>query len=183
MPRFALPAFILVLAAVSAFRAAAAEIPETLKAEEALNYRRAGAALATAGKPSVETLAKLKELGFRTVIDLRQQAEGVEAARKAVEAQGLRFVSVPVSPDTFTLEDAKKVEAVLSDQKSTPVLLFCASSNRVGAAIAVIEYRRGRSKEEALAEGRKAGLKSLAMEKAAIRVMDPEPAAAAGRAK
>jgi uncharacterized protein (TIGR01244 family) len=178
MRRFALPAFTLVLAAVSALLAAAAGIPETLKPEEALNYRRAGAVLATAGKPSVETLAKLKELGFRTAIDLRQPAEGVEAARKAVEEQGLTFVSVPVSPETFTLEDAKKVAAILDDVKAAPVLLFCASSNRVGGVMAVVARMRGRSKEEALAEGKKAGLRSAAMGKAVLKVLDEAPAKA-----
>ncbi len=182
MHRFALPAFTLVFAAASAFLAAAAEIPETLKPEAALNYRKAGAALATAGKPSVETLAKLKELGFRTAIDLRQPPEGVEAARKAVEAQGLTFVSVPISPETFRADDAKKVAAILDDAKAGPVLLYCSSSNRVGGVIAVVARMRGRSKEEALAEGRKAGLRSAAMEKAVLRVLDEVPAkAAAGK--
>jgi len=182
MRRFALPAFTLVFVAASAFLAAAAEIPETLKPEAALNYRKAGAALATAGKPSVETLAKLKELGFRTAIDLRQPPEGVEAARKAVEAQGLTFVSVPISPETFRADDAKKVAAILDDAKAGPVLLYCSSSNRVGGVIAVVARMRGRSKEEALAEGRKAGLRSAAMEKAVLRVLDEVPAkAAAGK--
>src|ERR1035437_5511256 len=182
MRRFALPAFTLVLAAASAFLAAAAEIPETLKPEAALNYRKAGAALATAGKPSVETLAKLKELGFRTAIDLRQPPEGGEAARKAVEAQGLTFVSVPISPETFRADDAKKVAAILDDAKAGPVLLYCSSSNRVGGVIAVVEGLRGKPHDEALAEGRKAGLKSAPMIDAVERVLDKAPAkAAAGK--
>jgi uncharacterized protein (TIGR01244 family) len=171
MRRFTLPAFTLVLAAVSAFVAGAAGIPETLKQEEALNYRKAGAALATAGKPSAETLAKLKDMGFRTAIDLRQPAEGVEAARKAVEDQGLTFVSVPVSPDTFRADDAKKVAAILGDATAGPVLLYCSSSNRVGGVIAVVEGLRGKPHDEALAEGRKAGLRSAQMIAAVERVL------------
>ncbi|MEO8585227.1 MAG: sulfur transferase domain-containing protein [Acidobacteriota bacterium] len=168
------------LALVLSGPAFAAGIPDKL---DAANYQRLSPSLAISGKPSPEALASLKQAGFRTAIDLRQPAEGVTSAREAVEAQGLKFISVPVSPDTFTLEDAKKIETVLKDQTAAPVFLFCSSSNRVGAALAVIEYRRGRSREEALAEGRKAGLKSPAMEKAALRVMDQEQAAAAGRAK
>jgi uncharacterized protein (TIGR01244 family) len=170
MRRFALPALPLVFAAVSAL-VAAAGIPETLKPEEALNYRKAGAALATAGKPSAETLAKLKDLGFRTAIDLRQPVEGVEAARKAVEEQGLRFVSVPISPEIFRADDAKKVAAVLDDAKAAPVLLYCSSSNRVGGVIAVVESLRGKPRDEALAEGRKAGLRSAPMIEAVERVL------------
>jgi uncharacterized protein (TIGR01244 family) len=160
--------------------ASAAGIPETL---DAVNYKRLSPSLAVAGKPSKEALASLKDAGFRTAIDLRVPAEGVASAKEAVEAQGLKFVSVPVSPDTFTLEDAKKVEAVLKDQNAAPVFLYCASANRVGAALAVVEYRRGRSKEDAIAAGKKAGLSSPAMEKAAVRVMDQEPAPAAKGAK
>ncbi len=46
----------------------------------------------------------------------------------------------------------------------------------------MIEYRRGRTKDEAIAEGRKAGLKSSAMEKAALRILTDAapPAKAAG---
>jgi uncharacterized protein (TIGR01244 family) len=159
--------------------AAAAGIPETL---DAPNYRRLSPSLAVSGKPSRDALGSLKSAGFRTAVDLRQPAEGVPSARDAVEAQGLKFVSVPVSPDTFSLEDARKVEAVLTDQDAAPVLLFCSSSNRVGGVVAVIERMRGRSKDEALAEGRKAGLKSPAMEKAVVRVLDEAPVkAAAGK--
>ena len=171
MRRFALPAFTLVFAAVSAFVAVAAGIRETLKPEEAPNYRKAGEALATSGKPSVETLAKLKDLGFKTAIDLRQPAEGVEAARKAVEEQGLTFVSVPISPETFRADDAKKVAAILDDAQAGPVLLYCSSSNRVGGVIAVVEGLRGKPHDEALAEGKKAGLKSAAMIDAVERVL------------
>ena len=155
--------------------ARAAGIPDSL---DAANYKRLSPGLAVSGKPSNEALASLKTAGFRTVVDLRQPAEGVASAKEAVEAQGLAFVSVPVSPDTFSLDDVLKVEAVLKDQGAAPVLLYCSSSNRVGAALAVVEYRRGRSMDDALAEGRKAGLKTPAMESAARRVMDAAPAPA-----
>ncbi len=170
------PALVLTLAPALA---AAAGIPESL---DAMNYQRLSPSLAVSGKPSKEAFASLKAAGFRTAIDLRQPREGVAQAREAVEAQGLAFVSVPVAPDTFSLGDVAKVEAVLSGQKAAPVLIYCSSSNRVGATLAVIAYRRGRTREEAIAEGRKAGLKSPAMEDAVLRLLAEAPAkAAAGR--
>jgi uncharacterized protein (TIGR01244 family) len=156
--------------------AAAAGIPEKL---DALNYQRLSPTLAAAGKPSREALDSLKAAGFTTAVDLRQPAEGVASAKEAVEAQGLNFVSVPVSPETFSLDDVLKVEAVLKDRNAAPVLLYCSSSNRVGATLAVVEYRRGRTKDEAIAEGKKAGLKSPAMEAAALRVMEQSSTKAA----
>jgi uncharacterized protein (TIGR01244 family) len=163
------PFLIALILTLGAGVATAAGIPEKL---DAANYQRLSPGLAVAGKLSKEALASLKGSGFRTAVDLRLPQEGVPAAREAVETQGLKFVSVPVSPDTFSLEDVKKVEAVLNDPNAAPVLLYCSSSNRVGGVLAVIENRRGRSKEEAIAAGRKAGLKSAAMEKAALDVMD-----------
>jgi uncharacterized protein (TIGR01244 family) len=172
------PALVLLLLAGSGL-ASAAGIPDSL---DAASYQRLSPSLAVSGKPSKEALASLRAAGFTTAIDLRQPAEGVPSAKAAVEAQGLTFVSVPVSPDTFSLDDVLKVEAVLKDQKAAPVLLYCASSNRVGAVIAVVEARRGRSKDEAMAAGRKAGLKSGPMEKAAEKLIDAAPAkASAGR--
>ena len=62
-----------------------------------------------------------------------------------VEAQGLRYVSVPVTPETLSLADVEAVEKVLADAGARPVLLHCASSNRVGAVWAVIQARKGKS--------------------------------------
>lgn len=161
-------AVLAVLASVTAFAAA---IPETLKPEEAPNYHRVSLQLATAGRPSPETLKKAKELGFVTVVDLRMPQEGVEGDRKIVEALGIRFVSVPMTPGSFSLADAKAVAAVLDDPKAGPVLLYCSSSNRVGGVVAVVEALHGKSDDEALAEGTKAGLKSPSMIDATKRVL------------
>ena len=158
-----------VLASVAAFAAA---IPETLKPEEAPNYYRVSPRLATAGQPSPEVLKKAKELGFATFVNLRTPQEGIEADRKIVEALGLRFLSVPVTPAAFSLADAKAVAAVLDDPKAGPVLLYCSSSNRVGGVWAVVQALRGKNDDEALADGRKAGLKSPAMVEATKRVLE-----------
>ena len=99
--------------------------------------------------------------------------------RALVEAQGLRYVSIPVTADTFSLADIDAVEKILDDPSAAPVLLHCASSNRVGAAWAVILARKGRTLEEAEAAGRAAGLHSPQMEAAVRRVLGvPAPATA-----
>ena len=162
----------LVLLALLASAAAFAEIPETVKPEDVPNYRRISPSLATAGQPTEAALKKAKELGFATFVNLRTPQEGIEADRKIVEALGLRFLSVPVTPAAFSLADAKAVAAVLDDPKAGPVLLYCSSSNRVGGVWAVVQALRGKSDEEALADGRKAGLKSPAMVEATKRVLE-----------
>ena len=76
-------------------------------------------------------------MGFRTVVNLRPETEGPADERAVVEAQGLRYVSIPVTADTFSLADVEALEKVLADPAAAPVLLHCGSSNRVGAAWAV----------------------------------------------
>jgi uncharacterized protein (TIGR01244 family) len=154
---------------------AGAQVPETMDPALVPGYQVLRPGLAVAGKPSPEALAKLKEQGFKTVIDLRSEAEGLAEEKAIVEGQGLRYVSVPMTAATFKLEDAQAVGRVLEDPAAGPVLLHCASSNRVGGVLAVLEAKAGKPVDDAIAAGRKAGLKSDSMVEAVKRVI-AEPA-------
>jgi len=152
------------------------ELPATVDPAAIPNYTRVRPGLAVAGKPSPAALAHLKEQGFKTVIDLRQESEGLADEKASVEGQGLRYVSVPMTSASFSLADALKVKGVLDDPASGPVLLHCAAANRAGGVFAVIEAKSGKSLEQAIEEGRKAGLKSDAMVEAVKRVLaEPAP--------
>lgn len=166
--RFARFAFVLALAGIPV-TAAPPEAPET--ADDIANYQRVHAGLAVAGAPSVDALASLKARGFKTIINLRLASEpGVSQEEAAVAALGLRYVHVPVSPETFSLADVETVARVLDDAEAAPVLFHCASSNRVGAVMAVIRVQEGVTLEAAEAEGRRLGLKNEAMVEAMKRV-------------
>lgn len=152
------------------------ELPATVDPAAIPNYTRVRPGLAVAGKPSPAALAHLKEQGFKTVIDLRQESEGLADEKASVEGQGLRYVSVPMTSASFSLADALKVKGVLDDPASGPVLLHCAAANRAGGVFAVIEAKSGKSLEQAIEEGKKAGLKSDAMVEAVKRVLaEPAP--------
>ncbi len=154
----------------------ASDPPASMDPAAIPNYQLLKPGLAVAGKPSPAAVARLKEQGFKTVIDLRSESEGLAEEKAGVEGQGLRYVSVPMTAQSFTLADALKVKGVLEDPASGPVLLHCASSNRVGAVIAVIEARNGKSLEQAIEDGKKAGLRSDSLVEAVKRVL-AEPAA------
>jgi uncharacterized protein (TIGR01244 family) len=164
--------------------AAAASLPPSLPAESVPNYRVIAPGVAAAGQPSPEALAKLKELGFGTVITLRtaKEAPVVAEEQKIVEEQGLRYVAVPVTAETFSLADVDTVRKALDEAGEAPVLLHCASSNRVGAVWGVIARERGASAEEAENEAKKAGLSSAAM-RDAFRKVAAEAAARAAQGK
>ena len=142
---------------------ASAGVPQSLPESEIPAYRLQAPGLATAGQPTPAALARLKEMGFKTVVNLRTEQEGAGEERAVVEAQGLRYVHVPVTADTLSMADAEAVQKILDDPTAAPVLLHCASSNRVGGVYALVQSRKGLAAEQALAAGAPAGLKSPAM--------------------
>jgi len=155
--------------------ARAGEIPASVDKAEIPNYQKLGPGLAVAGQPTPEVLKKLGAMGFRTAVSIRTPAEGFEKDRAVVEEQKLRWVNVPVSPATFSKKDVEAVAKVLDDPSAGPVFLYCSSSNRVGGVWAVYQAMKGKSAEEALADGKKAGLKSPQMIDAVQRVLKPAP--------
>jgi uncharacterized protein (TIGR01244 family) len=117
-------------------------------------------------------LARLAALGFKTVINLRTEKEGAKDEETAVKAAGLAYVWVPVTADTLSLEDAGRVEKVLEDEAAAPVLLHCATANRVGAVWAVLAVKSGKTLDEALAEAKRIGLTSPVLVDAVRRVVN-----------
>lgn len=117
-----------------------------------------------AGQPNAPELAQLRDRGVRTVIDLRLAREdrGYDEAGVAAEL-GLAYHALPwAGPDQLTDEVLDQGRALLSGAEG-PVLLHCASSNRVGAIwIAWRVLDDGASLEEATAEARTAGLRTEA---------------------
>ena len=167
-------AFLLVAASVRPARGG--EIPAQLDPALMNPYLRLQPGLAAAGRPSAAALDKLAGWGFKTVVSLRTtEEEGVVEEAAAVKAAGLRYVSVPITSDSFSVADVAAVERVLADPAAAPVLLHCTSSNRVGAVWAAIQYRKGRSFEDAEKDGVAAGLHSPAMRQALRRALGLPP--------
>jgi uncharacterized protein (TIGR01244 family) len=138
-----------------------ADVPASMHETRVPGYRSLTPSVAAAGQPTLEGLAELKAAGFKTVVSLRRPEEpGQEGEEESAKTLGLRFVRVPVTPATLSLEDVEAVERVLEDASAGLVLLHCASANRVGGVWGVIEARKGKTLEEAEAEGRKAGATS-----------------------
>jgi uncharacterized protein (TIGR01244 family) len=132
-----------------------AQIPESVDPAAIPNYKVIRPGLATAGQPTPEALQKLKEQGFKTVINLRSETEpGVKEEEAAVKALGLKYVSVPITPASLSQEHVDRVAKLLDDAATGPTLLHCGSANRVGAVWTVMQAQRGKSYEEAEAEGR-----------------------------
>lgn len=140
--------------------AAMAERPEP--AELLRNGRRPFAGVLTGGQPTPEQLAELGALGYTTVVNLRQPDEPDSTDPELVASLGMRFVALPVAGAEDVNEDNARRLAELLEATAPPVVVHCASGNRVGALFALKAYYvDGKSPEEALAIGRAAGVTRL----------------------
>ena len=83
-----------------------------------------------------------------------------------VEELGMKYVALPVTgPDTVNYENAEALNAILNNADG-PVLIHCASGNRVGALLSLRQRLIGESEQAALATGLAAGLSSPALQDA-----------------
>ena len=122
-----------------------------------------------ASQPSKDDFAMAKDGGVKTVIDLRKDGELKDFNEKQVVTDlGLTYCQVPFGGPA-ELTDAKFDEArKLLRESQRPILLHCASANRVGAIW--LTYRvldDGATVEEATAEAKTVGLRSAEMEQMA----------------
>lgn len=119
--------------------------------------------IVAAGRLSAEDVAGLRAADIRHVIDLTPDAEtpGFDEAT-AVRAAGLRYDNLPLrGAADLTRENVQAFDAMLR-AAGRPVLVHCASGNRVGAMAALrAAWVEGRTVEDAIAIGRAWGLKGL----------------------
>ena len=141
--------------------AACASVPPSTRPAVALAAPASG--VYTSGRLAPADLPDIAASGVRSVIDLSLDSEtpGFDEAAVA-RAAGLRYANLPVhGADGLTRERVVAFDRLLRDAKA-PVLVHCASGNRVGAMAALrAAWLQGASTDAAIAEGRRWGLKGL----------------------
>lgn len=116
----------------------------------------------TGGQPSAEQLQQVQAAGIKAVINLCPNGECGWDEKAVVEAQGLHYATVPVSAACDLSEEAARRFHDLLESAPKPVLIHCASGNRVGALYALKAfYVQKHTPDAAIAVGRAAGLASL----------------------
>ena len=115
--------------------------------------------ISIAGQVSAAQIARLNELGFRAVLNLRSpQEEGsLSDEQTQVEALGLPYVNLPINPQSL---NKKLIDEAVGQVNALPkpLLIHCGSALR--AAFIVMMYRviyEGLSLEEAKAESTSLG--------------------------
>lgn len=116
------------------------------------------------GRLQASDMAALQAAGVREVIDLSLDSETPdfdEAA--AMQRAGITYHNLPIAgAGDLNTANVKRFDHLLADAGSKQTLVHCASGNRVGALIALrAATLGGQSVDQAIAEGRRWGLKSL----------------------
>ncbi|HXI02078.1 MAG TPA: sulfur transferase domain-containing protein [Candidatus Saccharimonadales bacterium] len=161
--------------------ACAAEVRETGKQEiKAGAEKAAGAATAVdpaellpngkipvegvlaGGQPTEAQLAHARDLGYRTVVNLRTPGEEGATTPGEVESLGMKYVAFPIAgPADLDEAHARQFAEILA-KAERPVIIHCASGNRVGALFAMKAWLvDGKPPAEALELGKAAGLTHL----------------------
>jgi uncharacterized protein (TIGR01244 family) len=135
------------------------EVPCADKVSSAVTrYTRVRPTVATAGLLKEGAIGELKALGFATILDLRGPEEGTEAEKRAAEAAGLRYLNIPVTDELPSEAQVSAFARVVEDASNAPLLVHCASANRVGTMWTLYRTRTGFPLAQAIEEGRAIGM-------------------------
>ena len=116
------------------------------------------------GQPDAEALASLAAQGLKHVINMRPHAETPDIDPAAMaENAGLSYWNLPIAgPGDLSREHAQALDDKLAEIGDEPVLIHCASSNRVGALMALrAVWLHDVAPDEALALGERYGLTTM----------------------
>ena len=100
------------------------------------NMARVETTIACAGATTPAAVAELKEMGFASVVNLREASEPgaeIDAEAAAAKAAGINFIHLPFNtakPDPAVVDTFLKS---VTDRKNDPAFIHCASGNRAAA--------------------------------------------------
>jgi uncharacterized protein (TIGR01244 family) len=100
------------------------------------NLHRIESTVACAGATTPESMRAVKEMGFASVVNLREASEpnaNVEAESAAAKAAGLRYVHLPLNRESPDPAVADRFVTAARDPANQPMFIHCASGNRAAA--------------------------------------------------
>jgi len=123
---------------------------------------------ATGGQPTEQAFAKVAASGFHSVLSLRVAGEGIDLTkeRSLVEKNGLRYFNIPVVSSAPRAEQADEFIRLVKEKSNHPMLINCATANRVGAFMMIYRVlEQGWNEEKALDDALKIGLRGDELKK------------------
>ena len=123
---------------------------------------------ATGGQPTEQAFPKVAASGFHSVLSLRTDGEGIDLKRERalVEKTGLRYFNISVVSTAPRAEQADEFIKLVKEKSNHPMLINCASANRVGAFMMIYRVvEQGWSEDKAMDEALKIGLRGDELKK------------------
>jgi protein tyrosine phosphatase (PTP) superfamily phosphohydrolase (DUF442 family) len=120
------------------------------------------------GQPSAQAYAQAAANGYRSILTLRREKDGVDLLRERamVERQKMRYFNIPVAPDAPRRAQVDEFLALVRDRNNHPMLINCAYAERVAPLMMIFRIvEEGWSKEKALKEAVRMGVKKEPLEK------------------
>ena len=118
---------------------------------------------ATGGQPRGDAYAIAAGNGFRSVLSLRTNSEGIDLARERAQVEGfkMRYFNIPVNSSAPRPEQVDEFLRITRDKTNHPMLVNCSTANRVGAFMMILRVvDQGWSEEKAADEAVRIGLTS-----------------------
>src|SRR5262249_29574114 len=75
-------------------------------------------------KPHIDGLTRLKQNGYKTVLYLKRPGDEDGAHRQQVEKNGMRFLSLSVSPETLTPQAVAEFNQIINDAAARPLFVY-----------------------------------------------------------
>lgn len=125
------------------------------------NFHQVNASLFRGGQPEKGALLRLKQIGIKTIINLRDDDERAKDEAVEAQAEGLRYFNIPFArferPSDKEIDDVMKL---IYSPDNQPIFIHCKrGADRTGIVVAIYRIEHdGWTSEQAKAEANRYGL-------------------------
>src|SRR5262249_52163044 len=130
---------------------------------ELRNFQRVNSRLFRGGQPRGKGVARLRDLGVRTIVDLRGRGRITLAEEKQARALGIRYYRIPLGhlrgPSATTID---RILNILAEPENWPVYVHCRRGcDRTGTVVACYRITNDSwTAEKAIAEALEMGMQA-----------------------